>query len=340
MENQKCFVCNTDSEMHGSTTFSDGFSVVCLTCGLYSVSLEASLEISHVPHDRKYILSGVIRRSSDRGYPLNISQEIINEIIDTQPPSNPLEMIDILLLHVYHKNKTLDAPVRLEPEDYPIAFAKTPSEFIFLCNRAKELGYLKDLKQNTFRLEIDGWRRVIELQKDKSNFSNVFIAMWFSKKTRILREAIKASVKEAGYEPILADERDYTGNIMDFVLSNIRQSRFVIADFTAEPEIVDGIELGIAKIEGGVRGGIYYEAGFAKGLGLDVIHLCKSERYSKNRLHFDIEQDNTMFWKDSDFRDINIRKVEERQSASNLSEKLYDRIIRLFGPGPLFNNKS
>ena len=94
-------------------------------------------------------------------------------------------------------------------------------------------------------------------------------------------------------------------------------------------------------VKGGVRGGVYYEAGFAKGIGLEVIHLCKDDIESKARLHFDVEQENTIFWKDKDIEEINVRKMEERESnisPINLSEKLFDRIIRIFGFGPVKMN--
>ena len=43
----------------------------------------------------------------------------------------------------------------------------------------------------------------------------------------------------------------------------------------------------------GNRGGVYYEAGFAHGLGLPVIFMCRDG----DELHFDVRQYNCIFWK-------------------------------------------
>ena len=43
--------------------------------------------------------------------------------------------------------------------------------------------------------------------------------------------------------------------------------------------------------------GAYYEAGYALGLGKEVIHIC-SESELKSGLHFDVAQVNTITYKD------------------------------------------
>jgi hypothetical protein len=59
-------------------------------------------------------------------------------------------------------------------------------------------------------------------------------------------------------------------------IAEIRRSRFVVADYT------------------GHRGGVYFEAGFALGLGLIVIPTCRADEVPK--LHFDIKHLNTLLW--------------------------------------------
>ncbi|MFC1886373.1 hypothetical protein ACFLZM_04890, partial [Thermodesulfobacteriota bacterium] len=71
-------------------------------------------------------------------------------------------------------------------------------------------------------------------------------------------------------------EHQFNGKIDDEIIAQIRRSRFIVADFT------------------GHRGGVYYEAGFAKGLGLEVIWTCNKNDIDK--LHFDIRQYNCIDW--------------------------------------------
>src|SRR5271165_6192652 len=72
------------------------------------------------------------------------------------------------------------------------------------------------------------------------------------------------------------DRKEHDGKIDDQIIAEIRRSAFVVADFS------------------GHRGGVYYEAGFAHGIGRRVIFTCKQAEIDK--LHFDIRQYNTILW--------------------------------------------
>ena len=49
--------------------------------------------------------------------------------------------------------------------------------------------------------------------------------------------------------------------------------------------------------EDGARGGVYFEAGFAQGLGIPVIYSCHKD--SIDKLHFDTRQYAHIVWKNS-----------------------------------------
>ncbi|GAI27661.1 unnamed protein product [marine sediment metagenome] len=51
------------------------------------------------------------------------------------------------------------------------------------------------------------------------------------------------------------------------------------------------------KVTGGVRGGVYWEAGMAYGMGKTVIQTCIATEESKRRIHFDLNQYRTIFWR-------------------------------------------
>ena len=67
----------------------------------------------------------------------------------------------------------------------------------------------------------------------------------------------------------------------DEIIAEIRRSRFLVADFTHG--------------EDGARGGVYYEAGFANGLGIKVIHTCRED--AVRTLHFDTSHINHIVWR-------------------------------------------
>src|SRR5271157_1039613 len=77
-----------------------------------------------------------------------------------------------------------------------------------------------------------------------------FVAMWFADEmTPIYRQGIQPAIEDVGYHAVRVDGVEHVGKIDDLIIAGIRESRFVVADFT------------------GHRGGVYFEAGFALGLG-------------------------------------------------------------------------
>jgi nucleoside 2-deoxyribosyltransferase len=101
--------------------------------------------------------------------------------------------------------------------------------------------------------------------------------MWFDDTMlNIYDNALAKGILDAGYKPHRVDQRDHNDKIDDEIIAQIRKSRFIVADFT------------------GHRGGVYYEAGFAKGLGLEVIWTCREDEIEN--LHFDITHLYHFFW--------------------------------------------
>jgi hypothetical protein len=128
--------------------------------------------------------------------------------------------------------------------------------------------------------------------------------MWFNDITdAAYREGIAPAITAAGYEPLRIDNKEHLNKIDDEIIAELRRSRFVVADFTCEPQ--------------SVRGGVYFEAGFAMGLNVPVIWTCRES--SRDDLHFDTRQYNHIMWKD----------------PADLHDRLLVRIGSVLGDGPL-----
>jgi hypothetical protein len=107
--------------------------------------------------------------------------------------------------------------------------------------------------------------------------SQGFVAMDFADSMRkAWTNGFDPGVREAGYQPSRIDGKEFVGGITDEIMSEIRRSRFVVADYT------------------GQKAGVYFEAGFALGLGLTVIPTCRADQIDK--LHFDVRHLNTLVW--------------------------------------------
>lgn len=108
---------------------------------------------------------------------------------------------------------------------------------------------------------------------------------------------IKPGIIAAGYRPFRVDQQEHADKVDDLIMAEIRRSKFLVADFS------------------GQRGGVYFEAGFAHGLGRPVIWMCCDEE--KDKLHFDTRQYNHILYLDS----------------ADAQAKLRNRIIAMLGEG-------
>ena len=121
-----------------------------------------------------------------------------------------------------------------------------------------------------------GYARVDSLLKNDATNKNVFVAMQFGEETKELREKIREGINAAGYSDVFIDEVPHNNLITPEILKRIRDSKFVVSELTHGNQ------------------GAYFEAGYATGLGKQVIQLCKEGV----KIHFDLAQKNTIFWND------------------------------------------
>jgi nucleoside 2-deoxyribosyltransferase len=131
--------------------------------------------------------------------------------------------------------------------------------------------------EGQIRLDIGGWQRVDELRRTRVISDQAFVAMWFDPQMRdAWTDGIKPALSATGYTPIRLDFVEHNERIDDRIIAEIRRSGLVVADFTGD------------------RGGVYFEAGFAMGLGIPVIWTCHKDDVEK--LHFDTRQYNHIEW--------------------------------------------
>ena len=136
-----------------------------------------------------------------------------------------------------------------------------------------------------------------------------FVAMRFNDSTARLREnGIKPAIAAAGYRTTLIDEVEHLEHIDDQILAAIRRCRFLVADLTDQ------------------RQNVYYEAGFAQGLGSPVIWTCRQSEIDDKRLHFDVRQYACIGW--------------EEDGLEGFQRRLRNRIVSTIGPGPLLTPAS
>ena len=82
-------------------------------------------------------------------------------------------------------------------------------------------------------------------------------------------EYIEQGETEPKFTAVKIDGVEHINDINDEIIAQIRRSRFMVCGLT------------------GYRGGVYFEAGFAYGLGLDVIYTCRKD-WSKEEILKDV----------------------------------------------------
>ncbi|MCR4696736.1 MAG: hypothetical protein K5654_05435 [Lachnospiraceae bacterium] len=122
--------------------------------------------------------------------------------------------------------------------------------------------------------------------------NQIFVAMMFSDSTNAYyEEAYKPIIQELNHSSMRIDEKEFEGSIIKEIMSEISDSVAMIADLT------------------GNRGGVYYEAGIAKGLQLcnhpiKLILTCQLDFFHNEKVHFDVSGDNILLYKDvADLKD-------------------------------------
>lgn len=224
-----------------------------------------------------------------------ITAENYNDILKSSLiPHTINAKLNKLILYIYRKTVALGDRIELTDNlDYPICYAITPEEFNELLRVLHSLGYIIS-RADGIGLTYKGMEYAESISKMNSPSNSVFVAMWFSlEMASVYESAIKPAIeaKECGsYKAFRVDNHEHNNDITDEIIAGIKECRFLVADMT------------------GYRGGVYYEAGFAKGLGKPVIFTCRKDWFDgeldsdkkviKERIHFDINHQNIIVWED------------------------------------------
>lgn len=301
---ETCPLCKNEFRNKTSQALSNVSLVDCEICGKYKISKEELLLLQSSFESEKYIISGITRQTSeDNKYVSIIDEQSIRQIIDTaRIPDSPLEKMDLILVYIEKKIKHMGDCVHIDTvTDYPIAFAKHSDEMRYLLMIADRLIYINEDEPDKFSLTVDGWKHLSEILKEKIDSNQAFVAMWFNGAMDDAWEnGFKSALKEMGYQPIRIDKENITGKIDDAIIAAIRKSGLLIADFT------------------GMRSGVFFEAGFALGLGIPVIWTCNINYFKALNEHFDTRQYNHIEWNDpEDLKKKLITRIEATLPKKN-----------------------
>lgn len=274
----ECPIC-AHSEAEAEAAADGGRRVRCRTCGTFVIAADRIGLAREAEWERKaYMVSARLREATAAGREVDVRHFTLDQLTAGFPERpDPFDCMNRILLFIHDRVASPVDSIELYGDDYPVAHARNAEEFF---HYVRHLGHRGDLEIDagvTYRMTIDGWKRVEEIRRSAADSDQAFVAMWFDPSMAAAwSEGFRPALEAVGFRPLRMDVLEYNEQIDDRIIAEIRRSGLLVADFT------------------GNRGGVYFEAGFAMGLGIPVIWTCHADHVDV--LHFDTRQYNYIAW--------------------------------------------
>ena len=304
-------------------------SYTCPRCGHVRVIRKVAGLFVNDPQwtkEDKSIISIVLRNEYERRgrtpSQRSLAFEDLHRIVDQYRPLDALEKMDNALLNLERASKYVGHEIKVNLDhDFPLYHCFESKELRkvlwFLC-QGRFINAEDDLNpHNGLFIAIKGYERLRELKRLGKDSRQCFVAMWLAPEmNEVYGQAIVPAIEyivedqtEPRFKALRIDNKEHTNDINDEIIAEIRRSRFMVCDLT------------------GYRGGVYFEAGFAYGLGLEVIYTCREDwiegealkvadekvveklkgvksgneiEIKKEGIHFDLEHRNRISWTEDD----------------------------------------
>lgn len=275
-----CWICGK-SASKSPVGNRDATRVSCPYCGDYEISGTLDACEDYLNETQRWKLCCATRIRYNRGESVNLrTGNYLDYIENTRFTANPLELVDELLKELDRRNPDIGGIIPINAtSEYPSIPVKSAEQFHKISQYARDLGYIVFPANQQMEITLEGWQRLDNLTRTGIDSNKAFVAMWFdSSMTDAWENGLKICITECGYDPIRIDQTNYNEGVCDEIIAQIRSARFIIADLTGNNQ------------------GVYYEAGFAHGLGKQVIFTCKKSYFDANPVHFDVRHYNFILW--------------------------------------------
>jgi hypothetical protein len=300
----KCQLCQNDcfydAKGYGITR------IKCDVCGRYEIT-DSFENYIHLAKEKLHLISCVTRQYyENKTGTFRVTEKLLTDESEFQDkilcvaPKSVLDKADLLLQYIARKSSYPGDNVSIYPsQDYPICFCKNEKELRFYLNHLRDIGDIKaerTMRDYILSLTAEGWRKIESMERPNLESKQAFVAMWFDKSLDVIfTEGILSLKEDTGFEIYRVGQEPFNEKICDRIIADIRKSRFLIADVT------------------GLRHAVFFEAGYAMGLGLPVIFTCREGTEIEGC--FDTRQYNHIVW----------------ENAEDLKSKLKDRILATVG---------
>lgn len=278
----KCPVCKCEHATSVSSGSFDGCDAVCQRCGPYKITEEAIRQLDN--EEPNHRLCAWLRAGGLKSQPRALlTTHLLAQLPQFLPDYGVADRMDLLLEALASMTERPGDRVDLTLDfDYPLAWAAGRDELKFYLDALAARGLVEsfvEMSMETGAAEVtaEGWERVDDRRRRPATSDQAFVAMSFADEMiPAWQDGIAPAVAANRFRPYRVDREPHNDRIDAKIISEIRKSRFLIADVTLH------------------RPGVYYEAGFAQGLGLQVLWTVRADELEK--AHFDTRQFRHVVW--------------------------------------------
>ncbi len=324
---KECILCNK-----GLTSFKEVEDLVygcsCSNCGEYEISSEA---LDDLPQEfkgkfvgTKHLISGyTLEWNTDNQAKLRIFNKNIDDIVAVVIKKSTLQYkLDRLLYYIYSRTNYFGKDIQIDKTETAICYALNSDEVQNLCKALRDMGYInvefygQDFAKCT--LTTRGYAYIDGKTKVNSQSMQCFVAMWFNEEMiEQISPYITKAIVDTGFKAFISVKEEHNDDVCDAIVAGIKNSRFMIADFT------------------GQRPSVYFEAGMASGHGIPVVWTCREDWFDnqaivekealvdgekkvvsindEGHVHFDVNHYKFIVWRDGE--DLH-RKLVNRIEAT------------------------
>jgi len=302
--NKNCPVCESElidiCNHHGGDPRDKDYH--CPQCGKFSLSgtLVATIHSKLDTTVKKAILSHAIRKMQRQQKWPFLTHDVVTKILEDQSLPQPHEQVDNLIRWLGDNLSGPGEEIRINHKNHQaILGAVNQAGFGFIIDYmhnhdliegdlTKDRGILHEAE---ITLIFDGWDRYESIKRGSLDSQTAFMAMQFNDSELDIAylQCFKPAVEQTGFNLVRLDEQPIAGLIDDQLRVKILTARFLVADLTHGNQ------------------GVYWEAGFAEGLGKPVIYTCEKRFFNREDpysemggVHFDANHHLTVIWEEKD----------------------------------------
>lgn len=295
-----CPICELKGQSIALSDHEQDLKVECHRCGQF----ELSRTVAHMIKQRGVgpRLCPWIRDKAESGSDIPvITRESLDQVLDRLPKYRVPEKHALILRALEQRTTFPSEKIALSPShDFPLAWSKDEGEFWFHLGSLAKRGLIDQVmvQPPTFTITVAGWEYLEAHARPRVISDQAFIAMSFSAELKpAWEQGIRVGLQRAGFRPYRTDAEPHIDRIDAKIITEIKNSKFLVADVTQQ------------------RPGVYFEAGYAIGLGLPVFWCVRHD--DLENVHFDTRQYSHIVWR----------------TEADLAEQLYYNVAAIIGRG-------